>query len=83
MIKYEQKSMIKLFFSLDFGDDFHKDPLTGGNGHLDGIKAHLYYDYFSNELWSIFYIHDSIPSREIQSCCLNFQIHKVNTELDL
>ena len=46
MIKYEQKSMLtKLFSSLDFVDDFPKDPLTGGDGHIDGIKAHLYYEH--------------------------------------
>ena len=49
-------------------DDFPKDPLTGGDGHIDGIKAHFYDDYFSIELWSTFYIHESIKSRGIQSC---------------
>ena len=61
--------MIKnLFSSLDFVDDFPKDPLTGGDVHIDCIKAHLYYDYIYIELWS---------------CCLDFQIYKVNIELDL
>ena len=45
----------KLFSSLDFVDDIHKDPLTGGDGHLDGIKAYLYNDYFSIR-WSTFKI---------------------------
>ncbi len=41
-----KKSMLtKLFSSLDFMDDFPKDPLTGGDGHIDDIKAHLYYDH--------------------------------------
>ena len=64
-------------------DYLPKDPLTRGDGHIDGIKAHLYDDYISVELWSTFYIHNSIQSREIQLCCLKSQIHKVNTELDL
>ena len=46
--------------SIDFVDDFPKDPLIGGDGHIDGIKAHFYYDYFSIELWSTFYIHDTV-----------------------
>ena len=25
-------------------DDIPKDPLTGGDGHLDGIKSYLYDD---------------------------------------
>ena len=64
-------------------DDIPKDPLIVDDGHLDGIKAYLYDDYFSIELWSTFYIHDNIQSREIQSCCLNSQIIKVNIDLDL
>ncbi len=48
--------LIKIFSSLDFVDDIHKDPLTGGDGHLDFIKAYLYDDYFSIELWSTFCI---------------------------
>ncbi len=41
-----KKSMLtKLFSVLDFVDDFPKDSLTGGDGHIDGIKAHLYYDH--------------------------------------
>ncbi len=35
----------KLFSNLDFVDDFPKDPLSGGDGDIDGIKAHLYDDY--------------------------------------
>ena len=31
-------------------DDIPKDPLTGGDGHLDGIKAYLYDKYFSIRL---------------------------------
>ena len=34
-------------------DDFPKDPLIGGDGHINGIKAHFYYDYFFIELFSI------------------------------
>ncbi len=45
--------------SLDFVDNFSKDPLTDGEGHIDGIRAHLVDDYFSIELWSTFHIHDS------------------------
>ncbi len=37
-------------------DDFPKDPLTGGNGHIDDIKANLHDVYLSNEMWSTFYI---------------------------
>ena len=40
--------MLKYWFSsLDFVDDVPEDPLTGGDVHLNGIKAHLYDDYFS------------------------------------
>ncbi len=60
-----------MILSLDFEEPFPKDSLTGGDGHIDGIKAHLYDDYFSIELCSTFYIHDSIQSRKIQSSCLN------------
>ncbi len=28
-------------------EDVPEDPLTGGDVHLNGIKAHLYDDYFS------------------------------------
>ncbi len=39
--------MLKNWFSsLDFVDDVLEDPLTGGDIHLTGIKAHLYDDYF-------------------------------------
>ena len=71
------------FLSLDFVDDLPRDPITGGDVDIDGTKAHLYDDYISIELCSTFYIlHNSIQSREIQLCCLNSQIHKVNIELD-
>ncbi len=73
----------KRFLSLHFADDLPRDPLTRGNVDIDGIKAHLYDDYISIELWSTFDIHNSIQSREIQLCCLSSQIHKVNIELDL
>ncbi len=63
-------------------DDLPWDPLTGGDVDIDDIKAHLYDDYISIELWFTFYKHNSIQSREIQLCCLNSQIHKVNIELD-
>ena len=69
--------------SLDFVYDLPRDPITGGDVGVDGIKANLYDDYISMELWSTFDIHNSIQSREIQLCCLNSQIHKVNIELDL
>ena len=32
--------------------------------HIDGIKAHLYDDYFSIELWSTFYIYDTVFNQE-------------------
>ena len=61
--------MVKIWLSsLHFVDDFPKNPLTGGYGHIDGIKAHLYDDFISIELWSTFCIQDSIQSREIQQC---------------
>ncbi len=48
--------MLKNWFSsLNFVDDVPEDPLTGGDGHLNGIKAYLYDDYFSNK-WSTFKI---------------------------
>ena len=31
------------FSSLDFVDDIHKDPLTGGDGNIDGIKAFIWW----------------------------------------
>ena len=37
----------KIFSSLDFVDDFPKDPLTGGYGHIDGIKVHTHEDSIS------------------------------------
>ena len=50
----------KLILSLDFVYNLPRDPLTGGDVEIDVIKAHLYDDYISIELWSTFYIHDSI-----------------------
>ncbi len=58
--------MLKIDLSLDFVYDLPRDPLTGCDVDIDGIKAHLYDDYISIELWSTFYIHNSIQSREIQ-----------------
>ncbi len=40
MLKYR-------FWSLDFVDDVPEDPLTGGDVHLNVIKANLYDGYFS------------------------------------
>ncbi len=51
------------FSSLDFVDDIS----LGGDGHQDGIKAHLNDGYLSIELEFTFCILDSIQSREIQS----------------
>ena len=46
--KVFKKSMLKKLLSIvDFVDDFPKDTLIGGDGHIDGIKAHLYYEYNS------------------------------------
>ncbi len=45
-------------------DDIPKDPLTGGDGNIDCIKAHFCYDYFSIELWSTFHIHDTVFNQE-------------------
>ncbi len=36
-------------------NDIPKDPLIGGDGHLDGIKAYLYDSYFFIR-WSTFKI---------------------------
>ncbi len=72
--------MLKNWFSsLDFVDDLPKDPLTRGNGYIDGIKAHLYDDYISVELnygLLFIYLHNSIQSREIQLFCLKSQMYK-------
>ena len=35
--------MLKKFISsLDFVDNISKDPITGGDGHLDGIKVYAH-----------------------------------------
>ena len=53
--------------SLNFEDDLPKDPLTGGDGHIYMVKHIYIMTAISIELWSTFYIHESIQSREIQS----------------
>ena len=42
------------FSSLDFVDVDLKDPLTGGDGHIDCIKVYDNDDNISIELWYIF-----------------------------
>ena len=49
-------NVIKIWFSsLDFVDVIPKDPLTGDDGHLDGINAYLDDDYIFNT-WTTFKI---------------------------
>ena len=36
-------------------DDILKDPLIGGDGHLDGIKVHTHEDSISIKLGSSFW----------------------------
>ncbi len=47
-------------------DDDSEDPLTGGYGHLGGIKVHTREDSISIELDSSLLIYSSFQSRGMQ-----------------